>query len=408
MDTWVLLDNYFASDTSDGDWVHTALEKLGVGVEWEDMWGCITGMELGDEDAAKELKAALDAMKLSVGPHTSVSNEASQFEDAVEDVQKQLDSLKPSSSVDKNAEATSNVGHNLFNGLEEFEAQELTEKQNNLAEHLNHFTDSVMLEEYGIYYLRCQKGKESEIIQQIECDIKWNKQPKYLCQAFASKKQGGIYIWVHSMLNANYILAAYFRYIDGLIYSHCPVFLYVVDNTQSSIMQKDNPGFNVPLLWKGPYLAMPIHHWVTVWVIAKKGLYRGDTGVIIQDSSGNLDESECVIVFLPRLDLSLQKFKRVKKAHPSSPNISATSPLHFHLEKFPNAQEHTVCTEAPQAPSKCLKKPPNPRDIEGHLRDTGGHLRDTGGYLRDTGGHLRDTGGHLRDTGGHLRDTEEH
>ncbi|KAE9386300.1 hypothetical protein BT96DRAFT_949212 [Gymnopus androsaceus JB14] len=58
-------------------------------------------------------------------------------------------------------------------------------------------------------------------------------------------------------------------------------------------------------------------------VIAKKGLYQGDTGVIMIDTSSDYS-SECVVAFLPRLDLPQQKFKRVKKTHSSNPAVPAT------------------------------------------------------------------------------------
>ncbi|KAE9393538.1 hypothetical protein BT96DRAFT_943869 [Gymnopus androsaceus JB14] len=142
------------------------------------------------------------------------------------------------------------------------------------------------------------------------------------------------------MLDANYVLAAYFCLIDGFLYSCQPIFSYATDNTQDSIARKDDPRFTVPLLWKGPYLTMPIHHhitgmrkfpytaklppfWPGVWVIAKNGLYQGDTGVIMMDTSSDYS-SECVVAFLPRLDLPQQKFKRVKKTHTSNPAVPAT------------------------------------------------------------------------------------
>ncbi|KAE9389524.1 hypothetical protein BT96DRAFT_946806 [Gymnopus androsaceus JB14] len=319
IEAWELLNSYFTSDSDKGGEVHAALEKLGIGSEWENMWGRITALELGDADAGQSVREALDAMKpldaqLSGAP-TSVSNIVLQY----------------------------NIWETLYYYFNS-EAVELTQEQKALAEHINQFLDNVMLEEYGIYYISVSR-KESEIIQCIQRDIKQKKHPQCLRQAFASRKQGGLYIRVHSMLDANYILAAYFHLTNGFLYSHQPVFLYVADNTWNGIAQKDNPGFNIPLLWKGPYLTMPIHHHVTgmgklptinklppfwpgVWVNTKKGLYHGNIGVVIHDVLNNLDNSECVVAFLPRLDLSPQNFKKLKKTHPS-PGIPATSPTQF-------------------------------------------------------------------------------
>ncbi|KAE9388148.1 hypothetical protein BT96DRAFT_947830 [Gymnopus androsaceus JB14] len=281
MEAWVLLDKYLTSDSGQGGQVHATLEKLCIGAKWDDMWGRITGMEPGDEDAATAVRNALDSIKPTVPGPTLLSDcvDSAHLED-----------------------------------LEVGEGEELTEEQKELAEYLNKFSDSVMLEEYGINYVRCR--------------------------AFPSRKQGGLYVWVRSMLDANYILAAYFCLTDGFLYSRQPVFSYAANNTRDSIARKDNPGFTVPLLWKGPYLTMPIHHRITgmrkfpymaklppfqpgVWVIAKKGLYQGDTGVIMMDTSSDYS-TECVVAFLPRLDLPQQKFKRVKKTHSSNPAVPAT------------------------------------------------------------------------------------
>ncbi|KAE9386213.1 hypothetical protein BT96DRAFT_949280 [Gymnopus androsaceus JB14] len=217
MEAWVLLDEYLTSDSGQGGQVHAALEKLCVGAKWDNVWGRITGMEPGDEDAATAVRNALDSIKPTVPGPTLLSD--------------RVDSAH----------------------LEDFEVgegEELTKEQKELAEYLNKFSDSVMLEEYGIYYVRCRGRKQ-------------DRHPKCLVQAFPSRKQGGLYVRVRSMLDANYVLAAYFHLIDGFLYSRQPVFLYAADNTRDSIARKDDPGFTVPLLWKGPYLMMPIHHRIT-------------------------------------------------------------------------------------------------------------------------------------------------
>ncbi|KAE9392156.1 hypothetical protein BT96DRAFT_944869 [Gymnopus androsaceus JB14] len=292
MEAWVLLDKYLTSDSGQGGQVHAALEKLCVGAKWDDVWGRITGMEPGDEDAATAVRNALDSIKPTVPGPTLLSD--------------RVDSAH-------------------LEDLEVGEGEELTEEQKELAEYLNKFSDSVMLEEYGIYYVQCRRGKESEIMQRIQRDIKRDRHPKCLVQAFASRKQGGLYVRVRSMLDANYVLAAYFRLIDGFLYSRQPVFSYAADNTRDSIAQKDDPGFTVPLLWKGPYLTMPIHHRITGM---RKFPYTAKLCSFSARCLGNREEgdysSECVVAFLPRLDLPQQKFKRVKKTHSSNPAVPAT------------------------------------------------------------------------------------
>ena len=209
MEAWELLNSYFTSDSDKGGEVHAALEKLGVGSEWENMWGRITALEPGDADAGQSVREALDAMKppdarLSGAP-TSVSDIVLQYDiwetlyyffkgitfkesvlaylesvsageewfslfrridtldyndrDEVESLQQHLVELKPivtSGIIDDNNEAPLDVDPALFDNLDNSEAVELTQEQKALAEHINQFLDNVMLEEYGIYYIRCR------------------------------------------------------------------------------------------------------------------------------------------------------------------------------------------------------------------------------------------------------------
>ncbi|KAE9398084.1 hypothetical protein BT96DRAFT_940484 [Gymnopus androsaceus JB14] len=345
MEAWVLLDKYLTSDSGQGGQVHAALEKLCVGAKWDDVWGRITGMEPGDEDAATAVRNALDSIKPTVPGPTLLSD--------------RVDSAH----------------------LEDFEVgegEELTEEQKELAEYLNKFSDSVMLEEYGIYYVRCRRGKESEIMQRIQRDIKRDRHPKCLVQAFPSRKQGGLYVRVRSMLDAK---------LQSLLRTSVLSTAFFTPTSPSSCMPpttheialrwKDDPGFTVPLLWKGPYLTMPIHHRITgmrklaytaklppfrpgVWVIAKEGDYS----------------SECVVAFLPRLDLPQQKFKRVKKTHSSNPAVPATFTTPFPVSttmsdikskfdfvsintkaSYPIPLERTIPSKKRSVPSACRPRP---------------------------------------------------
>ncbi|KAE9393537.1 hypothetical protein BT96DRAFT_943868 [Gymnopus androsaceus JB14] len=122
MEAWVLLDKYLTSDSGQGGQVHAALEKLCVGAKWDDVWGRITGMEPGDEDAATAVRNALDSIKPTVPGPTLLSD---------------------------------HVDSAHLEDLEVGEGEELTKEPKELAEYLNKFSDSVMLEEYGIYYVQC-------------------------------------------------------------------------------------------------------------------------------------------------------------------------------------------------------------------------------------------------------------
>lgn len=133
MEAWTLLDEYLSFDSGTGGEVHDALEKLCVGAEWEAMWGRITGIEPGDEGTTKEVRDALNLMKPTVAPPPPIVN---------------------SGTMD-DPEATSKLDSPLFDGLQGSEAKELTDEQKDLAQYVNRFLGSVILEEYGVYYLRC-------------------------------------------------------------------------------------------------------------------------------------------------------------------------------------------------------------------------------------------------------------
>ncbi|KAE9383145.1 hypothetical protein BT96DRAFT_951598 [Gymnopus androsaceus JB14] len=185
-------------------------------------------------------------------------------EDAATAVRNALDSIKP--TVPGPTLLSDRVDSAHLEDFEVGEGEELTEEQKELAEYLNKFSDSVMLEEYGIYYVR--GGKESEIMQRIQRDIKRDRHPKCLVQAFPSRKQGGLYVRVRSMLDANYVLAAYFHLIDGFLYSRQPVFS-VMPPTTHEIALRGKTIQGSPYE-EAPYTAKLPPFWPGVWVIAKK------------------------------------------------------------------------------------------------------------------------------------------
>lgn len=141
---------------------------------------------------------------------------------------------------------------------------------------------------------------------------------------------GGLYIRASSMLHSHVSASSYFRTINGFVYPRQPVVVHPLNS-------------DVPVASHDPYLLMPIHRRVVglaslneethyrlrdhlnagTWVSTAKGLYRGDTGLIMEDEYGTSiginSSTECVVGFLPRMAVAKQQRKRAKLTH--SPHI---------------------------------------------------------------------------------------
>ncbi|KAE9387387.1 hypothetical protein BT96DRAFT_1005179 [Gymnopus androsaceus JB14] len=179
--------------------------------------------------------------------------------------------------------------------------------------------------QYGIYYVRCRRGREAEIVQRICHDIKNGTVNRdILRNASLAALPGGIYIQARSMLPGNHVLASYLRMIEGFIYPNTP------RNIHPSLPPGSTHAPNyyiVPFIADSPTLQFPKHQLVVglnankgwtdarqkdpfrtgAWVIATRGRYKGDCGLVVEDDYGELDSTERMVSFLPRLRLPVFK-----------------------------------------------------------------------------------------------------
>ncbi|KAJ3978371.1 hypothetical protein F5890DRAFT_1560463, partial [Lentinula detonsa] len=145
---------------------------------------------------------------------------------------------------------------------------------------------------------------------------------------------GGFYLQARSMLPRNVPLALYLNLFPNLIHPRGKKFS-VSDSTL------DNPPSTIEQLreeWDQLRLGMPLHTLVDdlsgtedskrmfygnnfrpgTWVVPTKGLYRGDTGLVIFDDFNEIyEETECLVLLIPRA--------KFPESHPLN---TSNSPLH--------------------------------------------------------------------------------
>lgn len=174
---------------------------------------------------------------------------------------------------------------------------------------------------------------------------------------------GGLYIRCSSMLHLHISVSSYFRTIDGFIYPRQPLITHPLNTI-------------VPVASHDVHLLMPIHRRVVglsglseetlchpqnnlkadTWVTTNKGLYRGDTGLIMKDEYGISVEidpsSECVVGFLPRVALTKKYLKKRKliqstpaSPSPPSPPVS-TYPVGSTLSSTLKASDYVSANQA--------------------------------------------------------------
>ncbi|KAJ3746996.1 hypothetical protein EV360DRAFT_89891, partial [Lentinula raphanica] len=196
--------------------------------------------------------------------------------------------------------------HNLF---------DMTPEQREIAQWIkNHHVPTSGPFPYHIYH----RGSERAIVKRINDDIASETvSSNLICAAFISQFPGGFYLQARSMLPGNVPLALYLNLIPNLIHSRGKKFS-ISDGTL------DHPPSTLEQLWEEwdqLCLGMPLHTLVDdlsgtedskrmfyrntfrpgTWVVPTKGLYRGDTGLVVFDDFDEIDEeNECLVLLIPR------------------------------------------------------------------------------------------------------------
>ncbi|KAJ3733676.1 hypothetical protein DFJ43DRAFT_1038187 [Lentinula guzmanii] len=208
---------------------------------------------------------------------------------------------------------------------DEFESEhnisDMTDEQHELAKWIKeHNIPTSGPFPYHVYHVRCKRGSERAIVERINEDIACGTVSSNLIRAaFISQFPGGFYLQARSMLPGNVPLALYLNLFPNLIHPR-------------------GKKFSLREEWDQLRLGMPLHTLVDdlsgtedskrmfygnnfrpgTWVVPTKGLYRGDTGLVVFDDFNEIDEeTECLVLLIPRA--------KFPESHPLN---TSNSPLH--------------------------------------------------------------------------------
>ncbi|KAE9388202.1 hypothetical protein BT96DRAFT_1004414 [Gymnopus androsaceus JB14] len=216
---WNLLHSFMTDEKPpSGDEVKTSLDELQVGEEWHAMRIRIMQVEPDDAEAARMLLA-------------------------------QLEKMKPAEQVVAEQEVDPKVNTSLEPLLLDDEDDPTSEEHDELEGLAALVAHAAMLEDCEVFYVRCQQGTESDIVQRIQRDSCNGKAPPGLRGAFPSMLPGGLYIQMTSMLQMHTQASSYFRTIYGFKYPRKPIILHPSDTIVLP------PSKDVHLL-----MPIPIHH----------------------------------------------------------------------------------------------------------------------------------------------------
>jgi len=151
------------------------------------------------------------------------------------------------------------------------------------------------------------------------------------------------------MLPGNHVLASYLRTCDGFIYPNAPRVVHPGWTTESTYPRSH---YEVPFIADSPTLQLPKHHLVVglnaykgwaherskdkfrigTWVLATRGRYKGDCGLIVEDDYHELDSTERMILFVPRFRLPNFKLSAESAAaEPPKKKVKSSRPSPVHL-----------------------------------------------------------------------------
>ncbi|KAJ3710768.1 hypothetical protein DFJ43DRAFT_1044516 [Lentinula guzmanii] len=208
---------------------------------------------------------------------------------------------------------------------DEFESEhnisDMTNEQHELAKWIKEHNIPILGPfPYHVYHVRCKRGSERAIVECINKDIACGTVSLNLIRAaFISQFPGGFYLQAHSMLPGNVPLALYLNLFPNVIHP-C------------------GKKFSLREEWDQLRLGMPLHTLVDdlsgtedskrmfygnnfqpgTWVVPTKGLYQGDTGLVVFDNFNEInEETECLVLLIPRA--------KFPESHPLN---TSNSPLH--------------------------------------------------------------------------------
>ncbi|KAJ3712502.1 hypothetical protein C8R42DRAFT_728029 [Lentinula raphanica] len=246
---------------------------------------------------------------------------------------------------------------------------DMTEEQQQLAEWIK--TYHVATLGLNVYHICCQRGSERAIVKRINNDITSEAISSNLIRAaFISQYPGGFYLQARSMLPGNVPLALYLNLIPNLLYPRGKK----ISVTHGTL---DNPPSTISQLWEEWdrfRLGMPLHRLVDdlsgtedsrqqfyanmfrpgTWVVSTKGLYRGDTGLVVYDTLEEIDESvECLLLLIPRPTFAknhpLNPFNQTSRprslSHPASDDEDDENTPSAHQSQFnlPDFEDTRSC-----------------------------------------------------------------
>ncbi|KAE9383945.1 hypothetical protein BT96DRAFT_1008604 [Gymnopus androsaceus JB14] len=256
--------------------------------------------------------------------------------------------------------------------------------------------------EFGIYYIRCRRGREAAIVKRICHDIEvGHVNQEILRNASLAALPGGIYIQARSMLPGNHVLASYLRTCDGFIYPNAPRDVHPGWTTESIYPRSH---YEVSFIANSPTLQLPKHHLVVglnaykgwlheqckdqfrigTWVTATRGRYKGDCGLIVEDDYHELDSSERMVLFIPRIrfpnfrpnaeSAAAEPPKKVKSSrHPSPVHLVGAGAILQMANKF-KCKLKVECIEHCNKPETCVHQEINRKRVTFQGQTTRGGL----------------------------------
>ncbi|KAE9385543.1 hypothetical protein BT96DRAFT_1006936 [Gymnopus androsaceus JB14] len=218
-------------------------------------------------------------------------------------------------------------------------------------------------------------------------------------------------LWQHSpevstfrpvaCFRATTILASYLRTCDGFIYPNAPCDVHPGWTTESIYPRSH---YEVPFIANSPTLQLPKHHLVVglnaykgwlhkqrkdqfcigTWVMATRGRYKGDCGLIVEDDYHELDSSEQMVLFIPRIrfpnfrpnaeSAAAEPPKKVKSSwRPSPIHLVGASAILQMANKF-KCKLKVECIEHCNKPETCAHQEINCKQVTFQSQTTRGGL----------------------------------
>ncbi|KAF5356505.1 hypothetical protein D9757_014230 [Collybiopsis confluens] len=220
-----------------------------------------------------------------------------------------------------------------------------------------------------LFLVQCRRGMELGIVNRIRDDIRSDGVDRSVIDdAFRSQHSGHIYLCAQNMLPQNTSLAAYLHLIDGFIYSSPPQVSYSNIQTSSRVSTREDSSSetsvlsNLVPLWESHKLAMPKHRFIPFadsdfstflthphsdvsvgkWMKAKRGLYKGDVGLVVDLDSRR---RSCSMLFIPRLLVRKETGQKRRRSHRPPPTPLRAEPVFTIMREEKVPPPVAVCPE---------------------------------------------------------------